>query len=104
MALQPIHEETSERCPKRQHLYEAEGETLPGEKNVEGILQALNYLLSTYTTNDITAETDAEITGSKQPSNRNPIEYSQFMLLKALNFGSVHDGSMLKSIFIKILH
>lgn len=43
------------------------------------------------------------MTTLKQRSNMNPVEYSQFLWKKKLNFGSIYNDSMLKGIFIEHL-
>lgn len=87
MGLSPIHEEESECRSKRPHLAEAEEENRPVQRKARDILQSRQ--LPTYATNDVIVKRHAEMTTSKQPSNRDPVEYSLSLWLKAFKCGQV---------------
>lgn len=66
--------------------------------------EVVNYLLETYATDDVIAETDAEILRFTQPPTKSPTEYAEALWNKALRCDRVYDEYVLKGIFIEGLH
>lgn len=64
----------------------------------------LKYLLSIYDADDSIAETDAEMTFSKQPLSTNLVDYSYSLRLNALKCGLVYDEAVFEGLFIEGLH
>lgn len=71
----------------------------------EGMLisfcQVVSYILSTYATDDIIAEVDADIINYKQPKDLHAVDYSQALWTEALRRGRVYEEYRLKGTSIE---
>lgn len=66
--------------------------------------KVVNYLLETYTIDDVIAKDEAEITSFKQPAGRTAVRFSEVLCEKELRCGRVYDESRLIRIFTEGLH
>lgn len=62
--------------------------------------KALNYSLGTYVSDDVIAETDADMICSTQLSNKLPTQYAKALWNKALRCNRVYEEYVPKGIFI----
>ena len=66
--------------------------------------QVVNHLIRTYATDDIIADTEADIDSFKQPQNKTASEYADLLHTKTLRAGAVYSDYRLKGLFIEGLH
>lgn len=64
----------------------------------------INYILETYATGDVMAETDARILTFLQLSNMTSTEHTEALWSKVLRCDPVYEECVLKGIFIERLH
>lgn len=75
-----------------------------GEGTLKTYCEVINYLRSSFSTDDDKAEKDVQMSTSKQPQDMNSVEYSKSSWLMELKCGSVYDESMLKGQFNEGVH
>lgn len=63
--------------------------------------EAVNYLLETYKTDEVIAETDADMVHLVQASNESSTDFANAMWNKALQCHRVYDEYELKGIFLE---
>lgn len=80
-----------------------EDEDLQKKPKLTSFCQILNYLLATYATGDVIAETKTEITKIKQAEYLSAVRYPEVLSEKRLRYGPVNEESRLKEGFIKEL-
>lgn len=73
------------------------------QNTVASYCEVVKYLLETYATDDITAETDDDMIQRTQPSNSSPEEYAEALWNKALKCHREYDEYVLKRIFMESL-
>lgn len=104
MAFTPIHVEAGETV-----LYTcAHFQPKKKRRQEEGVLtrycKVIKYLLSTYPTDEVIAQTNAEITLSRELPNMKPVEYGPSLWLKALKLCSINHKKKLEGKIVEGLH
>lgn len=69
------------------------------EYTVSTYCKAVNYSVEMYATDEVNAETDADMMHLTQPSNKSPTEYAEGLWNKALRCNRVYEEYMLKVYF-----
>lgn len=67
-------------------------------------LEVVKYLLQTYLSQDVVAETNAALTCYTQPSTVMPVQYVKALVYKSLKYREVYEEYLLKGLLIKGLH
>lgn len=70
------------------------------EGSITSYCKTVSYLLKTYATNNVTAETDANMMQLNQTWNKSPTEYAKALWNQTLRRNREYDGYVLKCIFI----
>lgn len=88
---------------KARILPEIDRATSLHDERLLSYFEAVNYLLTTYTTDDPTAHTIKELELYKQVPGISPASYAKRLYTKALRCGIVSKEKVLKSLFVEIL-